>query len=455
LVAIEARILRIKGLSPVSFGGPADSGPEASLTVREGELSQSPSVQGLLKDHVVLVISTNDVVLKEITDSEGEISDLGEEGSEHEGTELNSVVKDDDLANKDKDGDETVGVTLAQEPMGKNKLPLDHALKVFDEKSCSSSVTKLMAEAAIVEGKGKGSINGTVVESNKPDSDVEGSVAEDCSVGAVTGEGNSEFTFLSAMDNVVDGGRINSGLVRVGTPSGMVEDVPKVAKFGYRSCAHLVFDEMHDEDLVHVDVSKKQGSPGGNEGKDFEDFPEATSEGVARHEGNKARTTTWANVVAGGPTSKAGVPRLNQRSKSAKPKVVSGGDEAKVGSGTIVSGKKAGNNNFGHSVLFSSELGASMAEEVAENEDKAREGILRDREEYFFAEDNIPFGEIEAGATEGRLVSEVSVTEDGASGEIESGSSEGDEADDSISEAGKEFEQGKGKNQAAQESSQH
>ncbi|KAL6956844.1 hypothetical protein U1Q18_040552, partial [Sarracenia purpurea var. burkii] len=134
----------------------------------------------------------------------------------------------------------------------------------------------------------------------------------------------------------------------------------------------------------------------------------------------------------------------------AKPKVVSGGDEAKVGSGTIVSGKKAGNNNFGHSVLFSSELGASMAEEVAENEDKAREGILRDREEYFFAEDNIPVGEIEAGATEGRLVSEVSVTEDGASGEIESGSSEGDEADDSISEAGKEFEQGQGKNQAAQ-----
>ncbi|KAL6955069.1 hypothetical protein U1Q18_040780 [Sarracenia purpurea var. burkii] len=257
LVAIEARILRIKGLSPVSFGGPADSCPEASLTVQEGELSQSPSVQGLLKDPVVPVISANGVVLKEITDSEGEISDLGEEGSEDEGTELNSVVKDDDLANKDKDGDETVGGTLAQDLMGKNKLPLDHALTVFDEKSCSSSVTKLMAEAAIVEGKGKGSINGTVVESNKPDSDVEGSVAEDCSVGALTGEGNSEFTFLSAMDNVVDGGRINSDLVRVRTPSGMVEDVPKVAKFGYRSCAHLVFDEMHDEDLVHVDVSKK------------------------------------------------------------------------------------------------------------------------------------------------------------------------------------------------------
>ncbi|KAL6962864.1 hypothetical protein U1Q18_037825 [Sarracenia purpurea var. burkii] len=130
----------------------------------------------------------------------------------------------------------------------------------------------------------------------------------------------------------------------------------------------------------------------------------------------------------------------------ANSKVDSGGDEAKVGSGTIVSGKKVGDNNFNHSILFSSELGASMAEEVAENEDKTREGILRDREEFFFAEDNIPVGEVEAGATEGRLVSEVSVTEDGTSGEIESGSSEGDEADDSISEAGKEFEQGKGKN---------
>ncbi|KAL6961570.1 hypothetical protein U1Q18_039343 [Sarracenia purpurea var. burkii] len=134
----------------------------------------------------------------------------------------------------------------------------------------------------------------------------------------------------------------------------------------------------------------------------------------------------------------------------AKSKVDSGGAEAKDGSGTFISEKNEGNNNFGHSVLVSSDLGAPMVEAVAKNEDKAREGDLRDRDGCYFAEENVSVGENEAGAINGSPVSEESVTEDGASGEVESESSEGDVADVEISETGEEYEQGKAKHQAAQ-----
>ncbi|KAL6981868.1 hypothetical protein U1Q18_023485 [Sarracenia purpurea var. burkii] len=117
------------GLSPVSFDGPADSGTEAgSPAVREVEVPQTPSVQGLLQDTFVSENAVNDVVSKEIFDSEGEISDSGEEVSEDEGTELNSVDEAADQANKGKDGDETVGVTPVHELTGKKETPLGHAL---------------------------------------------------------------------------------------------------------------------------------------------------------------------------------------------------------------------------------------------------------------------------------------------------------------------------------------
>ncbi|KAL6956843.1 hypothetical protein U1Q18_040551, partial [Sarracenia purpurea var. burkii] len=67
---------------------------------------------------------------------------------------------------------------------------------------------------------------------------------------------------------------------------------------------------------------------------------------------------------------------------------------------------------------------------------KFKEGDPREREGHIFAEVTISVGETEAGATEVRPVLEVSETDDGASGESVSGGSEGDEADDEISETG-------------------